>query len=65
MKPACENADASFVELPKPAATPTDRAESVTAAAILRAPGGITIEILNGVSSERIKNIIGALAYAQ
>lgn len=62
---ACENAGASFVELPKHAVTPSDRTASVTAAAILHAPGGVTIEILNGASSELIRNVIGALAYAQ
>lgn len=63
---ACENTGASFVELQKPAIVQTDTPSSVPAvAAILRAPGGITIEILNSASSELVKNVIGALAYAQ
>ena len=64
---ACENQGASFVELPKPAIVQTDTSASVApvAAAILRGPGSITIEILNGASSELIRNVIGALAYAQ
>lgn len=63
---ACENKGASFVELPKPAIVQTDTPASVPAvAAILRGSGGITIEILNGASSELIRNVIGALAYAQ
>lgn len=62
---ACENAGASFVELQEPVVSPSDRTESITAAAILRTPDGITIEILNSASPELISNVIGALAYAQ
>ena len=61
-----ENEGASFVELPKPAIVQTDTPASAPAvAAILHGPGDITIEILNGASSELIRNVIGALAYAQ
>ena len=63
---ACESADTSFVELPKPATIPSDITVPIpTTAAILRNPGGITIEILNGASSGLIRNAIGPLAYAQ
>lgn len=63
---AYENAGASFVEMPKSAIAQTDTPASAPAvAAILRGPGGITIEILNGASSELIRSVIGALAYAQ
>ena len=62
----CENAGTSFVELPKPDIVPTDMQTAAPAtAAILHGPGGISIEILNSASSEFIRNVIGALAYAQ
>ena len=61
-----ENEGASFVELPKPAIAQTDApASAPAAAAILHGSGDITIEILNSASSELIRNVIGALAYAQ
>lgn len=62
----CENTDTSFVELPNPADITPDTVVSVsTHAAILHGPDGVTLELLNSASSEFIRNVMGALAYAQ
>lgn len=58
--------DALFVELPVPVAINSNGAMPIpSTAAILRGPQGITLEILNGASSDLIKNAIGAFTYAQ
>lgn len=63
---ACENVGSSFVELPQSVGALHDTTRTVPAtAAILHGPGDVKIEILNNASSEFIRNIIGAFAYAQ
>lgn len=62
---ACQK-DGIFVELPVPAGIHPNGATLIpSTAAILRGPKGITLEILNGASSDLIKNAIGAFTYVQ
>ncbi len=60
----CEPAP-SFVELAKPTAPVSGEVQSQRTAAVLRCPGGVTVEIYNNASTELIRSIVGAIAYAQ
>lgn len=56
----------AFVELPVPEIKSTDEcATPSTAAAIIRGANGLTIELLENASTEFMRKLIGACAYAQ
>lgn len=62
----CESSEMSFVEVPKLEPTvPDTTAAGNNCAAVLHIPNGMSVEIFNGASSELIKNVMGALGYAQ
>lgn len=55
----------AFIELPEPAKEPAVCNDSEETAAVVRVKQGITVEIRSCASEAFIKNLMGALAYAE
>lgn len=61
---AC-NPEPAFVELPIPAAMPSEDPCDVKPAAVLRNSRGLALEIYNHTSADIIRNILEVLAHAE